>query len=61
MHLINPKYFAPFIPIDDLNNTTKGKPNFCEGLPIQLEKKQTSNVPRTVPKKTTNELRLYIK
>ena len=37
--LKKPKYCAPLIPNEDLNNTTKGSPNFCEGLPIKLEKK----------------------
>ena len=52
-HLINPKYFAPLIPKDDLNKTTKGSPNFCEGLPIKFEKKYTNKDPKIVPKKTT--------
>ena len=38
-HLINPKYFAPLKPNEDLNKTTNGSPNFCEGLPIKFEKK----------------------
>ena len=39
MHLINPKYFAPLKPSEDLNKTTKGNPNFCEGFPIKLANK----------------------
>ena len=27
-NLIKPKYFAPLKPREDLNKTTKGKPNF---------------------------------
>ena len=46
------------IPKEDLNNTTKGNPNFWEGLPIQLEKIYTNTDPKTVPKKTIKELRL---
>ena len=38
-HLIKPKYFAPLTPSEDRNKTTKGNPNFWEGLPIRLEKK----------------------
>ena len=37
--LITPKYLAPTTPKDDLNHTTKGNPNFCDGFPIQFEKK----------------------
>ena len=36
--LINPKYFAPLKPKEDLNKTTKGNPNFWDGLPIKFEK-----------------------
>ena len=38
-HLIKPKYFAPLKPKDDLSKTTKGNPNFWDGLPIKFEKK----------------------
>ena len=38
-NLIKPKYFAPLKPKEDLNITTNGKPNFCEGFPINVEKK----------------------
>ena len=58
--LKRPKYFAPLTPKEDLNKTTKGKPNFWDGLPIQLEKKYTNNDPIIVPKKTTNEFKSYI-
>ena len=37
--LISPKNLAPLNPKDDRSKTTKGKPNFCEGLPIQFENK----------------------
>ena len=37
--LNKPKYFAPLKPRLDLSNTTNGKPNFCEGLPIKFENK----------------------
>ena len=37
--LNKPKYFAPLTPREDLSKTTKGNPNFCEGSPIQFEKK----------------------
>ena len=37
--LKKPKYFAPITPNEDLRRTTKGKPNFCEGLPIKFENK----------------------
>ena len=37
--LIKPKYFAPTIPKVDRNITTKGNPNFWDGLPIKFEKK----------------------
>ena len=32
-------YLAPFIPIDDLKITGKGKPCFCDGWPIKLQNK----------------------
>ena len=38
-HLNKPKYFAPLNPNEDLNKTTNGNPNFCDGFPIKLEKK----------------------
>ena len=38
-HLNRPMYFAPVTPKEDLNNTIKGKPNFCDGLPIKFEKR----------------------
>ena len=38
-NLIKPKYFAPLIPNEDLSNTTKGNPYFCDGFPIKFEKK----------------------
>ena len=37
--LNRPKYLAPLKPNEDLNRTTKGKPNFWDGLPIKFEKK----------------------
>ena len=37
--LKKPKYLAPLIPNDDLNNTAKGRPNFWDGFPIRFEKK----------------------
>ena len=57
-NLNDPKYLAPLIPNDDLNKTTKGNPNFCDGFPIKFEKKYTSKDPNRVPKKTTKVLRL---
>ena len=60
-HLNKPKNFDPLKPKDDLNKTTKGKPYFCDGLPIKFEKKYTSNDPNNVPKKTINEFKSYIK
>jgi hypothetical protein len=38
-NLINPTYLAPTTPNEDLNKTTKGNPNFWDGLPIIFEKK----------------------
>ena len=38
-YVINPKNLAPLNPKEDLNNTTKGNPNFCEGFPIKLANK----------------------
>ena len=49
---MKPKNFAPLKPNDERSNTTNGNPNFCEGLPIKLEKKQTNNEANIVPKKT---------
>ena len=37
--LKNPIYCAPLTPIEDLNKTTNGNPNFWDGLPIKFEKK----------------------
>ena len=37
--LKRPKYFAPFIPKELLKITGKGKPYFCDGLPIRFAKK----------------------
>ena len=37
--LIKEKYFAPSIPKQLLKITGKGKPYFCDGLPIKLAKK----------------------
>ena len=46
------------IPKEDLNKTTKGSPNFWDGLPIKLEKKYTKTEPKIDPKKTTKVFKL---
>ena len=37
--LLIQKNLAPLNPKEDLNKTTKGNPNFCEGFPIKLANK----------------------
>ena len=58
MLLISPKNLAPLNPKDDRSKTAKGKPNFCEGLPIIFEKRYTKKDPSIVPKNTTNVFKL---
>ena len=54
-------YLAPLIPIDILSITGKGKPCFCDGLPIKFEKKQTKNPEIKQPAKTIKIFKSYTK
>ena len=51
--LNRPKYFAPFTPKELLKITEKGRPYFCDGLPIRLERKKIRIEAINVPNKTT--------
>ena len=51
--LKRPKYFAALTPKELLKITEKGRPYFCDGFPMRLDKKYTRIEAINAPNKTT--------